>query len=484
MKSKNVKCLVSIAFAVGISLKLNNGIAVANPNTGNEATSLKAVSGVVTADALNVRSAGNTSSSVLGTLYKGDNITIVESVNGWHKINFNNKVGWVYGEFIETKKSIESNSNKVGTINADSLNIRSGAGTSYSILGSLKGGAKIDIINSTNGWFQINCNGTTGYVSGEYVTLSTGNSDSSRPSRGGSESNSSVNKSGTVKVSALNFRTGPGTNYDVIQSLKQGTKLEITEEVNGWYKCVYNSNTGYVSKEFVSLSDSSTTVPTPAPAPETPTTVPTINGKVALISVEALNIRSGAGTNYSKVEVARYGDRFPIIAHSNGWYKISIGGKEGWIYGEYIKIINSTDVVPPVVNETSPTQSKYTGEDIVAKAEKYLGTPYLWGGFTPLGFDCSGLVQYVYRQFGIELERTSYYQVHQGVAVSRDELKPGDLLFFTTDDSRPDSVSHVGIYKGNDLFIQAPKPGDVVRISNLNSAYYSTRYYTAKRILK
>ncbi|MBP2024023.1 cell wall-associated NlpC family hydrolase [Clostridium punense] len=482
MKSKHIKCLVSIAFAVGISLKLNNGIAVADPNIGNESTSLKSVSGVVIADALNVRSSGNTSSSVLGKLYSGDNITIIESVNGWHKINFQNKVGWVYGEFVETKKTIKNTSNKTGTITADSLNIRSGAGTSFSILGSLKSGAKIDIIDSANGWFQISYNGATGYVSGEYVTLNTGNSDNSRPSRGDSESNFSVNKLGTVKVSALNFRTGPGTNYDVIQSLKEGTKLEVIEETKGWYKCVYNNNTGYVSKEFVNLSDSSATAPTPAP--ETPTTVPTINGKVALISVDALNVRSGAGTNYDKIEVARYGDKFPITAHSNGWYKISIGGKEGWIYGEYIKIINSTDAVPPVVRETSTIESQYSGEDIVAMAEKYLGTPYLWGGFTPLGFDCSGLVQYVYRQLGIELERTSYYQVHQGVTVSRDDLKPGDLLFFTTDDSRPDAVSHVGIYKGNDLFVQAPKPGDVVRVSNLNSAYYSARYYIAKRIIK
>ncbi|EQB87558.1 hypothetical protein M918_08570 [Clostridium sp. BL8] len=105
MKSKHIKCLVSIAFAVGISLKLNNGIAVADPNIGNESTSLKSVSGVVIADALNVRSSGNTSSSVLGKLYSGDNITIIESVNGWHKINFQNKVGWVYGEFVETKKN-------------------------------------------------------------------------------------------------------------------------------------------------------------------------------------------------------------------------------------------------------------------------------------------------------------------------------------------------------------------------------------------
>jgi len=147
-------------------------------------------------------------------------------------------------------------------------------------------------------------------------------------------------------------------------------------------------------------------------------------------------------------------------------------------------VISESEANTPKVRETPLISSNYSGEDIVNKSLEYLGVPYVWGGFTPVGFDCSGLVQYVYRQLGIELERTTFYQVHQGVTVSRDELKPGDLLFFTTDDDNPSSISHVGIYKGNDLFVQAPKAGDVVRVSNLNSAYYSNRYYIAKRIIK
>jgi len=90
----------------------------------------------------------------------------------------------------------------------------------------------------------------------------------------------------------------------------------------------------------------------------------------------------------------------------------------------------------------------------------------------------------VYKQLGICLERSTYYQVHQGIVVDRKDLKPGDLIFFTTNDDDPNDISHVGIYKGNDLFIQAPQPGDCVRVSNLNSAYYSNRYYVAKRIIK
>lgn len=491
LKSKHLKCLCAVTFAVGISLKLNTGVAVANPNVNNESTSLKASSGVITADALNVRSSANTSSTILGKLYKGNTVTIVDTVNGWHKINFNNRTGWIHGEFVQTAKPAETPSGKVGTVNATALNVRSGAGTKFGTLGSLKQNTKITILEATNGWFKISYNGSTGYVSQDYVTLDSGSSDSSRPSRGDSGTTSPVQKSGTVNVSALNLRTGPGTNYGIIKSLYSGSKLEVLEEISGWYKVSYSGNTGYVSKEFVTV-DSNTQAPTPTPPPsnvEKPTTppvieAPVVQGKVAIISADVLNVRSGAGTNYSKIEVARYGNKFPILAHSNGWYKISINNKEGWVHGDYIKVTNATDVNTPLVRETPVIESRYSGEDIVAEAEKYLGVPYLWGGFTPMGFDCSGLTQYVYRKLGVQLERTSYYQVHQGITVSKEDLKPGDLLFFTTDEARPDSVSHVAIYKGNDLFIQAPKPGDVVRVSNLNSAYYRNTYYIAKRIIK
>lgn len=111
-----------------------------------------------------------------------------------------------------------------------------------------------------------------------------------------------------------------------------------------------------------------------------------------------------------------------------------------------------------------------TGQDIVTEAKKYLGTPYLWGGTTPSGFDCSGFVQYVYRvAAGISLPRTTYDQIYSGVAVSYNDLKPGDLVFPHT--------GHVGIYVGNGQMIHSPSTGDVVKISSI------TKFYTARRIL-
>ena len=126
---------------------------------------------------------------------------------------------------------------------------------------------------------------------------------------------------------------------------------------------------------------------------------------------------------------------------------------------------SDTIVAPP------PTHS-----NVVGVAMSMLGTPYVWGGSAPGGFDCSGLVMWAYAQVGVSLPHSSYAQFTYGVAVSRDQLQPGDLVFF-------DGLGHVGIYIGGDQFIHAPHTGDVVKISSLDEAWYAASYVGARRIL-
>lgn len=115
------------------------------------------------------------------------------------------------------------------------------------------------------------------------------------------------------------------------------------------------------------------------------------------------------------------------------------------------------------------------GQQVVANAQQYLGRPYKWGGSSPAeNFDCSGLVQYVYKQVGISLNRTTYDQVKQGTAVSKNQLQVGDAVFFGS----PSAPHHVGIYMGNGKYIHSPKTGDVIKVSNLNSR---SDYATARR---
>jgi len=126
---------------------------------------------------------------------------------------------------------------------------------------------------------------------------------------------------------------------------------------------------------------------------------------------------------------------------------------------------------PVGVGATAPEASTVAPPSIhggvVGIAMRYLGVPYVWGGASPSGFDCSGLVMYVFAQIGVSLPHSSYSQFTMGAPVSMSQLQPGDLVFFA-------GASHVGIYIGGGQFIHAPHTGDVVKISSLTGWYAST----------
>ncbi|HET7571688.1 MAG TPA: NlpC/P60 family protein [Gaiellaceae bacterium] len=126
--------------------------------------------------------------------------------------------------------------------------------------------------------------------------------------------------------------------------------------------------------------------------------------------------------------------------------------------------VGGTTVAPP---------SRYGA--VVGIAMRYLGVPYRWGGASPSGFDCSGLVMYVYAQVGVSLPHYTGAQWTYGVPVAKSDLEPGDLVFF-------DGLGHVGIYIGGGNFIHAPQTGDVVKISSLSDGWYAATYVGARRI--
>lgn len=125
----------------------------------------------------------------------------------------------------------------------------------------------------------------------------------------------------------------------------------------------------------------------------------------------------------------------------------------------------------------APPADASKGAQAVAIAMQYLGIPYVWGGGSPSGgFDCSGLTMYVFAQIGVSLPHYAAAQYGLGVAVSRQDLQPGDLVFFR-------GLGHMGMYIGGDNFIHAPRTGDVVKISSLSESYYATNWVGARRVL-
>jgi cell wall-associated NlpC family hydrolase len=142
-----------------------------------------------------------------------------------------------------------------------------------------------------------------------------------------------------------------------------------------------------------------------------------------------------------------------------------------------LPVPTTTDVAVTTEPATTTTSAPVTlpagHPEAATIALHYLGVPYLWGGESPKGFDCSGLVAYVYAQLGITLPHYAAAQYQLGVAVPRDQLQPGDLVFF-------DALDHVGIYIGGGQFVHAPHTGDVVKITSL--AAYGPGYVGARRI--
>lgn len=143
--------------------------------------------------------------------------------------------------------------------------------------------------------------------------------------------------------------------------------------------------------------------------------------------------------------------------------------------------INSTMVLREKERIEAPKYNSSAGAapvsdgSVMAYASSFLGTPYLWGGTSPsTGFDCSGFTQYVYSHFGVRLGRTTYDQIKNGYGVSKDELKPGDLVFF----GQGGNPTHMGMYVGNNTYIHAPRTGDVIKISSMDRS----DYITARRV--
>ena len=131
-------------------------------------------------------------------------------------------------------------------------------------------------------------------------------------------------------------------------------------------------------------------------------------------------------------------------------------------------------IAKPPISEGSPADSS-RGGTVVALAKRQVGAPYRWGGSSPSGFDCSGLVQYVYAQVGVSLPHKAAEQYLLGTPVPRDSLEPGDLVFF-------DRLRHNGIYIGDGRFIHARQPGRGVNIARLDDGWYASRWVGGRRL--
>ena len=190
-----------------------------------------------------------------------------------------------------------------------------------------------------------------------------------------------------------------------------------------------------------------------------------------MVTASSLNVRSSWSTNGTILGSVSYGTDLVVTGLcDNGWVQILYKGKTAYVSGDYVTEYEEIDHT-----------ANATAVEIANLAVSYVGYRYVYGAESPKdGFDCSGLMWYVYGQYGYSLHRVADDQMNKdGVAVSRQDLQVGDLVFFGSGSY----ADHVGMYIGNNNFVHAANPSSGVRISSMNETYYLQRYLGAKRII-
>ena len=406
-----------------------------------------------------------------------------------------------------------------GTINVDVANLRETADAESKILEQITLNQEVEIVGEEGDWYQVTYNKITGYVSKELVTVNS-NSQTTESNNQVSENSTQENNtvavntteegtetSSTEEITLGEYKISENTRLKLIPSinatdvieLKADETVTVTEIMNGW-ACVETQTTkGWLRKDKLKKDEP---VEEPVeevqeepqepqePAQETPI-------KTQYVNSTTVNVRQEANTSSTIVTTVALNTEVQVYSEENGWSKVKVNNVEGYISSSLLSNnkqetsrSQSTSRRTSSTKTTKNTASQATaqttnvpasgnGSSIVATAKQYLGSKYTYGGSSPsTGFDCSGFTSYVFKQHGISLNRTAAAQYSNGVAVSRANLQPGDLVMFGKS-----GINHVAIYIGGGQIIHASTPSTGVRIDSLSTGYYNNNYVGARRVL-
>lgn len=425
-------------------------------------------------------------------------------------------------------------------IKVETANLRETADENSKILEQFSMNQEVEIIERQGNWYKVKSKGITGYLRQDLLKINNEetkieekdnkaeeNQATEQPKTENEEITNQENKAeentkkeenklelGKQKVAEnTKLKIVPVINATDIIEVKKDEEVKATEILNDWV-CIEAQNTkGWIRKDKLQNEEKNVEASVPPVNTNTPTNTPPVTTpKTLYTNSKTVNLRKQASTSSGIVTSLTQNTPVQVISEENGWSKVKVSGKEGYISSALLsaqkkettsrsmettrkETTNNQPTKTKTENETKATTTSVAkttqttqttkapatsgkGASVVAEANKYVGCKYRYGGTTPSGFDCSGFTSYVYKKFGVNLNRTAAGQYSNGVSVTKSQLQPGDLVMFGKS-----GISHVAIYAGGGRIVHAATSKTGVRTDSLNSGYYSKNYVGARRIL-
>ena len=463
---------------------------------------------------------------VITVLAEGTTVELTGAVIGeWQPVNCAGQTGYVYAGFVSTgapsvgdpAPSVPSTGDTstgavtgyatVSGTNGDGVRCRADASYDASIITVVGEGEQVALRGGAWGeWQPVVCAGTDGFVYAGF--LGGGAAVPAAPDVSLETPTATVPDTGDTGTSDVSgYATVTGTNGDgvrcrsdasydaaVIAVLVEGEQVALRGGAWGeWQPIVCAGTNGFVYAGFLATSGSGAAPAVPdVTSGKDPAAAPAPGfgigaGNMALVTSD-INLRYDPSANSGVAAVAPAGTVVTVTGEAvGGYYPVDWDGLSGYMYADYLTWTDQApserggSAVPGEVPVTTGGGGSASGSAMVDFAMQYVGYPYVWAGEGPYGFDCSGFTLFVARNvLGMNITHDMHQQFAMGTPVGRGELQPGDLVFFQN--TFQWGLSHVGIYIGGGQFVHAENESTGVKVSDLNSDYYSSRWYGASRL--